>query len=301
MLIVLDDKDLIKRFSFPGGERHVVVDLSKLTQMGYISGVNFRDNENSVLTINARLRTSDDILDLCLLVNSFRHNGVRRLALWLPYVCYQQQDRYSGEGAPFSMKVFADIINSLEFEQVTVYEPHSDVAPALLNNCIVVGFEEQVFQYIQFLSAQYLNLVNDAKIMLVSPDSGAVKRTMRALEYCQLRNKKLIHSEIGFAHKTRNPDTGELQFLGISDNVKNKNLLILDDIALGCGSHLQIAKGLRDRDITVKSLSLFVAHGIFNKNLAELFSYFNEVGTTNSRFQLRADEPLLEKIKVYSC
>jgi len=42
------------------------------------------------------------------------------------------------KGEALSVKVFAGLINNLNLTSVTIFDPHSEVISALLNNCLVI-------------------------------------------------------------------------------------------------------------------------------------------------------------------
>jgi ribose-phosphate pyrophosphokinase len=60
--------------------------------------------------------------------------GFHNNELLITYMPYSRMDR-SENGSAFTLKYVCEFINSLNFDRVTVIEPHSDVTPALLNNC----------------------------------------------------------------------------------------------------------------------------------------------------------------------
>ena len=61
------------------------------------------------------------------------HNA--RNILFMPYIPHARQDR-NVSGRLFTLKSFAEIINSLNFAIVVVLDPHSDVSTALLDRCL---------------------------------------------------------------------------------------------------------------------------------------------------------------------
>ena len=80
--------------------------------------------------------TSQSILDLIFITNALKDLG-RNVHLIIPYMPYSRMDRTEGHTV-FTLKYFANIINGLGFNKITVCEPHSDVTPALLNGMVEV-------------------------------------------------------------------------------------------------------------------------------------------------------------------
>ena len=110
---------------FSGGEVHVNCNL-----------LGRRDAEGIIV---ARLQSSDDIMELLLLTDALREQGFDHIDLFMPYIPYARQDRYCAGGDAFSLKVFAGLVNSRDFAEVIVLDPHSDVATALIDRCRPAG------------------------------------------------------------------------------------------------------------------------------------------------------------------
>jgi len=117
--------------SFPGGERHVRLPVAAPDWAGACVHADW--------TIEARIYTPADIMDLLLTHDALKRAlpAGARLSLVLPYVPYARQDRVAVAGEPLSIKVFCSLINSMGFSSVEIWDPHSDVTPALLDNVVV--------------------------------------------------------------------------------------------------------------------------------------------------------------------
>ena len=149
----------VRFLGFPGGERHVWI--------GEGAGGAGR------ATIDARIYSSDAVMDLLLLNDALRRVAGEGAAvtLRLPYLPYARQDRVTVAGEPLSVKVFCTLINAMKFDRVVVADPHSTVAPALLDRVEIEsaeGFLGQVLALPEFAGG----------VALVAPDAGAHKRVL---------------------------------------------------------------------------------------------------------------------------
>lgn len=136
-------------FTFAGGEPHIKID-STLTEKEVV--------------ITHRIKSFSDIGLLLLSVDALKRMGVENLHLVLPYFPAARQDRLMIPGEPLSVKVYADIINAQGFSSVRVFDPHSEVTPALLDNCITIPkytFIDEVLRQI------------GEDVLFVSPDGEA--------------------------------------------------------------------------------------------------------------------------------
>ena len=106
-------------FTFSGGEPHIKI----LTDL----------KPNESVTITTRIQSFNDIGLLLIAVDALRRLGVKSIDLFMPYMPAARQDRIMIPGESLSVKVYADIINSLNFDSVIVFDPHSFVLIPQLN------------------------------------------------------------------------------------------------------------------------------------------------------------------------
>lgn len=57
----------------------------------------------------------------------------KNVTLYMPYCPHARMDRVKGTTDVFTLKSFADVINSLDFTKVVIYDAHSNVTPALID------------------------------------------------------------------------------------------------------------------------------------------------------------------------
>ena len=209
------------------------------------------------------------IVELALLVNALRYefHMSTPIDLDLPYVPYSRQDRVCAEGDAFGLKVFADQLNALNLNRVVIFDSHSDVAPALINNCIHLEAKSLFTLNTQFL-ARYSHLV--------SPDAGAYKKVN---SIASISNLPVIP-----ALKTRDTSTGRLSnTVLVTTEVKNPSrLLIIDDICDGGYTFILLAQEIKKLYPDVP-LDLYVSHGFFSKGIDPLLKAgISNIFTTNS-------------------
>ena len=231
-------------FSFPGGERHVRVEPNRESTLS-----------SSFLTIHAQLISPSDVLDLLLLNDAIvrEYPGVYR-RLELPYLPYARQDRVAVKGEPLSVKVFCDLINSCNFDRVTVWDVHSNVSKALLN--------PRTTRFVEQDELVMRTLPGGASTFeyLVAPDTGAASKTKISSEKTGIPYLQ--------AYKSRDLTTGKLSSPKLMGGVdlSGKRVLIVDDIADGGYTFIQLGNHLREV-YHADSVYLYIPHGIFSKGL----------------------------------
>ena len=249
---ILVNQKLVGFFKFSGGECHVKIsDLE----------INERTN------ILANLNNSDDVMSLLLIVDAVRRiNPSTQVLLTIPYFPYARQDRVCNEGEALSAKVMADLINSLNCAGVTIYDPHSDVTPALLNNCRVISVADIISK--SFLAKE----INSKNLLLISPDAGAEKKVRMVAKKLSAEGEVV---EVLCATKSRDTMTGNITSTTIHGDVKGKNIMIVDDICDGGATFIELSKLLKEQG--AGDIYLYVTHGIFSKGLSVLQDHFKHV------------------------
>lgn len=74
-----------------------------------------------------------ECMQLWYLVKHLKSAGSPLLYLEMPYIPNARMDRVKNRDEVFTLKWFAEFINSLGFESIKVLDPHSNVAMALIN------------------------------------------------------------------------------------------------------------------------------------------------------------------------
>nr|WP_294786236.1 ribose-phosphate diphosphokinase [uncultured Flavobacterium sp.] len=237
-------------FTFSGGEPHIKI------------APDF--DANKKVTITHRLNSFNDLGLLCVTVDALRRMDVKIIDLFIPYFPAARQDRVMIPGEPLSVKVYADIINAMQLNKVFVFDAHSEVTPALLNNSTVIPN----YTFIK----EVLNRIGE-NVKLISPDGGALKKIYKVSEF-------LGGVEVVECSKSRDVKTGRLSgFKVYEDDLNGMDCLIVDDICDGGGTFVGLAEELKKKN--AGKLYLAVSHGIFNKGF-EVLDCFDGIFTTNS-------------------
>ena len=172
--------------------------------------------------------------------------------LKMPYCPHARMDRVKDGGDLFTLRYFAEIINSLNFSRVLILDAHSNVAPALIDrvkNCSPAPFIEKAICDIGQTIIIKENEGSTSSLIAFYPDEGAMKR------YSD--DTKLPYA---FGIKKRDWTTGKIQGLDIQNQelVKGKDVLIIDDICSRGGTFYHAAKALKAAGAA--RIYLYVSH-----------------------------------------
>ena len=226
-------------------------------------------DEPEAVVIRWNFETNEEMVALYFLVKHFRAQGVKQLVLDLPYIPNARQDRVKTPEDVFTLKYFAEFINSLGFAEVVVLDPHSYVSEALFDNLRIETPEEYVGYVIERMGGT-------ENLLLFFPDEGAMKR------YSAMFDLPYV-----FGIKKRDWTTGDilgLDVAGRTELIAGSKILIIDDICSKGGTFFHSAKALKA--LGAGDISLYISHcesSIFEGELLTT-DWISRVYTTDSIF-----------------
>ena len=244
--------------------------------------------------ISSRLNSFKDLEVILCATAALRNIGVKTIHLYVPYFLGARSDRQFEDGGINYLKdVITPIINSQDYETVTIVDAHSDVLEACIHNYRKIDN----IGLVKFALTDIDN-TNGAreKLILVSPDAGALKKMYHVSEHFGI-DKMVI------ANKHRDIKTGKIthtEVPGLTQEPGSKNFVIIDDICDGGRTFLEIAKTIRkEREDSVfnDKIYLVVTHGIFSAGFLELRNWIDGIYCTNSVKDV--DNELVKQLNIF--
>lgn len=244
----------------------------------------FQEGFDGKVMVAARISSSDDVMRIMLIADALdRIKMVKEKHLFIPFVPYARQDHVVSKGEAFSLKVFARMINSCGFDEVTVFDPHSDVVAALIDNV-------QVHSNLRLVK---MVLEGKKDYWLASPDAGAYKKIGKLAD--ELGYDKQIIS-CGKVRDPRPENKGKILGMSVPNvDLEGKDVYIIDDIVEGGRTFITLAKELRKQN--VGKVYLIVSHGVFSQGDAEMKEHLDGVFTTDSYVAVKpVDQYFVQRI-----
>lgn len=250
-------------FIFNGGEPHIKI-KSKY-------------NESVDVSVSIRINSMNDLGLLMVAQDALYQIGwIDKSYLFIPFFPGARQDRRMVYGEPLTVKIYADIINDMDFDEVTIFDPHSDVTGAVLNNVEIISNHKFVKKAINnIFPTNETNILSwGEEFHLISPDAGANKKITSLGIY--LGAESIVKCD-----KTRDVSNGKITgFEVYANDLKKMPCVIVDDICDGGGTFLGLAKELKAKN--AGKLHLVISHGLFSKGLHRLENVFDSVWTTDT-------------------
>lgn len=189
--------------------------------------------------------------------------------LFIPCMFGQRSDRRFSNFQSFDLKLITDIINECKFDEVEIFDPHSDVTMALIKNSVKKSSLEFVKKAVHELYMPETG-INTCNFTLVSPDAGAYKKVF---EYGEEMNLPVVAA-------VKHRDTEGKINLTFMGDVKDKHCLIIDDLCDGGYTFEVLGKALKEQG--AYKVYLYVSHGLFSKGFETLTTVIDHIYCTNS-------------------
>lgn len=238
----------VEPFQFPGGEWHLKLPDNEIPHFAHVI------NDRNIM---------DDLIQVALWADWCRSVDAR-VIIKVPYLPAARADR----NTPFGGKVYADMINAIGADEVIVFDPHSPIVPALVNNVKIVD-SARVIKNSVFGKSGYTDYTG-----IIAPDEGAKDRAKRVAQ--------MMNMPVYEARKVRDFETGRILKYDpyeVADAPKDGRYLVVDDICDGGGTFKLLAENV---GLHREQLGLWVSHGIFSGKAHELNDYYGRIYTTDS-------------------
>jgi ribose-phosphate pyrophosphokinase len=254
-----------------------------------------RDYQKCIIVQSTSNPSNDNLVELCLLADTLRREGITEIEAVIPYFGYARQDKQHLPLESVSIQVMANILKGIGIKKVYTVDIHNENAV------------EKIYLDIQNLSSTSfvaqniykelgLNEQTEAEFTIASPDDGGIKRAeLFAKNFYQ--NQK--HSEIVSIKKRRHLDkTHYCEAVELRGDINDKKLILIDDVSTSGGTLLNALELCKANGVL--DVYAVVIHADFAKGVAEKLenSEFLKIYTTNSIEKTVDNLYFFDKIKV---
>jgi ribose-phosphate pyrophosphokinase len=267
--------------------RHIGIPLGD-SRIDYFSDgeIWVKYNENirgcDVFIIQSTNAPSNNLMELLIMIDAARRSSAKRITAVLPYYGYARQDRKDQPRVSITAKLVANLITTAGADRVLTMDLHA---------AQIQGFFDIPLDHLYSapILVDYFQKKAIADLVVLSPDIGGVKF---ARAYA-----KRLHIPLAIADKRR-PKPNEAEVMSIIGSVKNKNILIIDDIVDTGGTMLQAAEAAFQEG--ARCAYAACTHPILSGNAVEKLkkSNFSEIVVTDT-IPLDNDK-IFNKLKVIS-
>lgn len=174
---------------------------------------------------------NDNLMELLIIMDALKRASSRRITAVLPYYGYARQDRKVEPRVPITAKLVANLITTAGANRILVMDLHAGQLQGFFDIPVDHLFAAPVL-------VDYFNQKKIENLVTISPDAGGVERARAFAK--RLRNE----SALGFIDKRR-PSPGKAEMNHVVGDVKDKNVVIVDDIIDTAGTLIKAAEVLK--------------------------------------------------------
>ncbi|MCR4681430.1 MAG: ribose-phosphate pyrophosphokinase [Bacteroidales bacterium] len=200
----------------------------------------------NVFIIQPTFSPSDNIIELLITIDAAKRASARNIVAVMPYFGYARQDRKDKPRTSIGAKLMCNLLTAAGVNRIITMDLHADQIQGFMEFPVDHLFVSNVF-------IPYIKSENLDNICIASPDTGGTKR---ASTYAKALDCDLA---IGYKQREKQNEVASLQILG---DVKDKNVIIVDDIIDTAGTLCKAAG--RIKEMGAKSVRAMCAHGLFS-------------------------------------
>ncbi len=199
---------------------------------------------------------NENLMELLVLIDSFKRASAERITVVIPYFGYARQDRKDEGRVPITAKLVANLIDRAGADRVLAMDLHAAQVQGFFDIPVDHLYAAPVIdEYIETL-----NLDPDG-IVIVSPDEGSIKRALGHM------HRLGGHLAIIDKRRTSAENTRQQHIIGAA--VEGKTALIFDDMISTGSSICGAVKVMHDRGAT--GIYVAATHGILCGSAMERF------------------------------
>jgi ribose-phosphate pyrophosphokinase len=169
------------------------------------------------------------IMELLIMIDALKRASADRITAVIPYYGYARQDRKVVPRAPITAKLVADLLTAAGANRMLSIDLHAGQIQGFFNIPVDNLFATPIL--LEYIT----NHIKD-NLVIVSPDTGGVVRA-RAFA-------RRLGASLAIVDKRRDAPN-ESQVMNIIGSVKDKNVIILDDMIDTAGTMVQAANALK--------------------------------------------------------
>ena len=191
---------------------------------------------------------NENLIELLIVLDALRRASASRITAVIPYFGYARQDRKDQPRVPITAKLVANILYGAGVSRVLTLELHAGQ---------IQGFFDIPVDHLYGINTivDYFNKTKTNNLVIVSPDVGGIKM---ARAYA-----KRFRAGLAIVDKRRNtPESTEV--MNILGEVKDKNVIIVDDIVATGSSLAEAARALKRAG--AKKIFAAITHGILSND-----------------------------------
>jgi ribose-phosphate pyrophosphokinase len=203
---------------------------------------------------------NDRLCRLLFFVAGLKDCGAARVTACVPFLAYGRKDRRTKERDPVTLRYVAQLFEAVGTDHVLALDAHNLAAFENAFRCPVDHLEAAP------LMADHLaRTVDDAEVVIVSPDIGGAKRAQRLQELLSAR----LGREVGFAIIDKRRSSGVVSGGDlVVGPVDGRHAVLVDDLVSAGTTLMRAVQACRRAG--ARRVDAFATHGVFEPEARQL-------------------------------
>ncbi|ENJ9325287.1 ribose-phosphate pyrophosphokinase [Campylobacter jejuni] len=190
--------------------------------------------------------TNDNLMELLILTDALRRSSANSITAIIPYFGYARQDRKANPRVPITAKLVANLIQAAGIDRVATIDLHAGQIQGFFDIPVDNLYGSIVFN-------DYIKAKHFKNAIIGSPDIGGVARARSVAKHLGL--------DIVIVDKRREK-ANESEVMNIIGDVKDKEVILVDDIIDTAGTIVKAAEALKEKG--AKSVMACCTHAVLS-------------------------------------
>ncbi|ECP7328606.1 ribose-phosphate pyrophosphokinase [Campylobacter jejuni] len=190
--------------------------------------------------------TNDNLMELLILTDALRRSSANSITAIIPYFGYARQDRKANPRVPITAKLVANLIQAAGIDRVATIDLHAGQIQGFFDIPVDNLYGSIVFN-------DYIKAKHFKNVIIGSPDIGGVARARSVAKHLGL--------DIVIVDKRREK-ANESEVMNIIGDVKDKEVILVDDIIDTAGTIVKAAEALKEKG--AKSVMACCTHAVLS-------------------------------------
>lgn len=275
--------DLAKKLSKSANIKLGEVDIQRFSDTEIYVNIKERIKGKNVFILQSgALNPNEYLMELLIMINAAQDMKPNKITALLPFYPYRRQEKKKLSGESVTAKLIAKLLKASGAHQAIAVELHTPLIEKFFDIPIKHIRTQDIF--IDYYQKKFKDLSN---FVVASPDLGAKEESLKLAQALNVSHIKITKERI-------RPDNVKIKKL--SGDVKNKNVIILDDEINTGSTILKATAKLKNNG--AKNIYVAATHGLFTGNAWRKInkSVIKEVVITDSIHQMK----ISKKIRIVS-
>jgi len=189
---------------------------------------------------------NDNLMELLIIVDAMRRASAKSITAIVPYFGYARQDRKAAPRVPITAKLVANMMEKAGIDRVVTIDLHAGQIQGFFDIPV-----DNLYGSILFF--EYFKQKQLKNPIIASPDIGGVARA------------RYFASKLGLDMvivDKRREKANESEVMNIIGDVKDKDVILIDDMVDTAGTIVKAAQALKEKG--ANSVMAFATHGVLS-------------------------------------